>query len=316
MKILITELIWEEGIRELKEEGHTLYYDEHLWRDRDALVTAIPEYDALIVRNQTKVDKELLEAAPDLKVIGRLGVGLDNIDIEFAKVRNIPVVFAKNANATSVAEYVFSAMLASRRFLYLAHEDIKNGGWNRKQFTGNELFNKTLGLIGLGEISHRVAKRAIAFGMKVVGYDPFVTEFDHVVSETGVTNYSTVGEVIKEADFISLHVPLTPATHHLIGLPELTQMKQSVCIINSSRGGIIDEIALANALSANSNMSAVLDVLEEEPISLSHPLLQQNNIMLTPHVAGLTDESQVRTSYLVAKEINKILKGKSSLCTV
>ncbi|MCM3763874.1 hydroxyacid dehydrogenase [Neobacillus niacini] len=316
MKVLITELIWNEGIEELLRHGFEVNYDESLWNNRVKLLQLIKDYDAIIVRNQTKVDHELLTAGTHLKVVGRLGVGMDNIDIAAAKKRGIQVVYGRNANATSVAEYVMTAMLSANRPLHLADADIRAGDWNRKKFTGGEISNKTLGLVGLGEISHRVAKRALAFGMKVIGYDPFITEYDHIVSETGIHLRESLEDVLTESDFISLHVPLTPQTHHLISEIELKKMKPTAYIINTSRGGIINETALAAALNSHIIAGATLDVLEVEPISPSNQLLSCENATITPHIAGLTDESQIRTSLLVAKEVVKIAKGERSLCVV
>lgn len=316
MKILITELIWDEGIKHLKDHGYEVDYAENLWKERDELIRKVKDYDAIIVRNQTKVDQELLNVGIRLKVIGRLGVGLDNIDIETAKHRGIKVVFARNANATSVAEYVMAAMLSAIRPIHLADWDIRKGDWNRKKYTGEELYQKTIGLVGLGEISHRVAKRAKAFGMNVIGHDPFITEYDHIVSETGVLKKESLDDLLKEADFVSLHVPLNSGTKHLISTREMEMMKSTSYIINTSRGGIIDEHALSSALKKQMIAGSFLDVLEEEPITQSNYLLSCENAILTPHIAGLTNESQVRTSLLVAKEVEKILRGEVSLCVV
>ncbi|QCJ44651.1 hydroxyacid dehydrogenase [Bacillus sp. S3] len=316
MKALITELIWNEGIDELERHGFDVHYDEGLWENREKLLDMVKDYDAIIVRNQTKVDQELLDAGIRLKVVGRLGVGMDNIDIAAAKKRLIQVVYGRHANATSVAEYVLAAMLDANRPLSLANQDIRAGNWNRKRFTGGEIANKTLGLIGLGEISHRVAKRAHAFGMKVIGYDPFITEYDHIVSESGVQLIESLEDLLTAADFISLHVPLTPATHYFISESELKKMKPTAFIINTSRGGIIKESALAAALHNHTIAGAFLDVLEIEPISQSNQLLACETAIITPHIAGLTDESQIRTSLLVAKEVVKIVKGERSLCTI
>ncbi|MDQ1002548.1 D-3-phosphoglycerate dehydrogenase [Neobacillus niacini] len=316
MKALITELIWNEGIEELLRQGYEVNYDESLWNNRVKLVNLVKDYDAIIVRNQTKVDQELLNAGTRLKVVGRLGVGMDNIDIAAAKKRGIQVVYGRHANATSVAEYVLSAMLSANRPLHKANADIRAGYWNRKKFTGGEISNKSLGLVGLGEISHRVAKRALAFGMKVIGYDPFITEYDHIVSETGIQLIESLEDVLTKSDFISFHVPLTPQTHHLISEFELRKMKPSAYIINTSRGGIINENALAAALKSQTIAGAFLDVLEVEPISQTNQLLSCETATITPHIAGLTDESQIRTSLLVAKEVVKILNGERSLCVV
>ena len=299
MKALITELIWKKGIDELEQHGVQVDYDNCLYENREELLARVKDYDALIVRNQTKVDQELLNAGGQLKVIGRLGVGLDNIDIDACKKRGIKVVYARNANATSVAEYVMAAMLSATRPLYLADHDIRQGNWNRKKYTGEELANKTLGLIGLGEIAHRIAKRANAFGMKVIGYDPFITEYDYIVSETGVQVKESLGELLSKCDFASLHVPLTPSTKYLISEPELKLMKSTAFLINTSRGGIIDENALSDALNSHSIAGAFLDVLEVEPITQYNNLLTCERVVLTPHIA-----------------VEKVLKGIPSLCTV
>ena len=316
MRVLITELIWKEGIEELVRLGAQVDYDDHLWSNRNKLLQVLKEYDALIVRNQTMVDQELLEAGNGLQVIGRLGVGLDNIDLKLAKEKNVKVVYARHANATSVAEYVMAAMLSAVRPLHLADMDVRKGDWNRKKHTGEELANKTIGLIGLGEISHRVAKRAKAFGMNVIGYDPFITPYDFIVAETGVSVCDSLDELLRVADFVSLHVPLTKETKNLISASELKKMKPAAYIINTSRGGIIDENALSDALNNHIIHGAYIDVLEDEPISLQNKLLSSERTIITPHIAGLTDESQVRTSVLVAKEVVKVLKGESSLCIV
>jgi D-3-phosphoglycerate dehydrogenase len=316
MKVLITEMIWPEGIVELEQNGFHVVYDESLWRKRDELLAVIGEYDGLIVRNQTRVDKELLEAGSNLKIVGRLGVGLDNIELKAAKEKEIKVVFARHANATSVAEYVMAALLSAVRPLQLADLDIRSGNWDRKTFTGRELSNKKLGLIGLGEISHRVAKRANAFGVDVIGYDPFITSYDHIISETGVRLKSSLKDLLSEAHFVSLHVPLTMETKHLISSNEFKMMRNDAFIINTSRGGIIEENHLAEALDNNHIAGAFLDVLEVEPVTSTHKLLNCNNVVLTPHIAGLTEESQLRTSLLVAKEVSKSLNGETSLCAI
>jgi D-3-phosphoglycerate dehydrogenase len=316
MKALITEIIWDEGIQELVNHGFEVDYDEALWSDREKLVDIMKNYDVLVVRNQTQVNQELLDAAPRLKVVGRLGVGLDNIDTKEAKRRNIKVVFGRHANATSVAEYVLQAILSANRPLFQADNDIREGNWNRKKHTGEEINNKTLGLIGLGEISHRVAKRANAFGMKVVGYDPFITDNDHIVSESGVQIKESLQNLLAVSDFVSLHIPLTPETKYLISESELRMMKPSSYLINTSRGGIIDEPSLASALNNHIIAGAFLDVLENEPINELNHLKSCEKVTLTPHIAGLTNESQIRTSVLVAKEVAKVFKGEPSLCII
>jgi D-3-phosphoglycerate dehydrogenase len=315
MKIVITESIWPIGIQILKEKGWTVTYDPELWNDPERISVELENADALIVRNQTQVNEELLSYAKRLKVVGRLGVGLDNIDVNFTSEKKIVVVFGKNANATSVAEYVISALFSNYRLLSQGSEDVKKGNWDRKRFTGHEAFGKTLGLIGIGEIGHRTAVRAKALGVRVLGYDPYVTPYDFPVMESEIQLVS-LEEVIEKSDFVSLHVPLTSETKNLINLDIMGKMKPSSVIINTSRGGIINEDDLYIALQNNVIGGAVLDVLEKEPPSLNHPLLHLDNCIITPHIAGLTEESQVRTSKMVVGEVIKELEGKVSLCRV
>lgn len=312
MKILVTELIWPEGIKELETFGEVVY-DPQLGQKPEELRELAASVDALIVRNQTQVDSALLEAAPSLKAVGRLGVGLDNIDLEATRANDVTVVFARNANAVSVAEYVMAAMLDCSRNLSAANLDIREGNWDRKRFTGSELHAKTLGLVGVGEIAQRVARRAAAFGMRVVGHDPFVAPYDYPVVETGV-ELMDMDELLQSADFITLHVPLTKGTRDLFSYSAFEKMKPEAWLINTARGGVVNEEDLARALDENLVGGAVLDVLEKEPPAADHPLLRHDRVVLTPHVAGLTEEAQVNTSVLVAREVVKVLQGEPSLC--
>ncbi|MFM1652614.1 hydroxyacid dehydrogenase [Brevibacillus sp. B_LB10_24] len=314
MKVLITEFIWPEGLDRIREYAE-VDYDQTLWRDEVRLLQKAREADALIVRNQTRVDRALLQAGSNLKVIGRLGVGLDNIDLDSAGALRIKVVYAKNANAVSVAEYVMAAMLAANRPLHAANRDVKAGNWDRKRFTGMELYTKTVGLVGIGEIAHRVAKRALAFGMQVIGYDPFVTPFDFPAAETGIGLVS-FADLLQTSDYISIHVPLTSQTKAMLSTREFQQMKQAAYLINTSRGGIIDEAALLAAVTERTIAGAVLDVLEKEPADPANPLLHCENVTVTPHIAGVTEESQTRTAVLIAEEIGRVLRGEPSVCQV
>jgi len=312
MKVLITELIWPEGLEELEAFG-SVEYDPQLWRDSEALREKIRSADAVIVRNQTRVDATLLEHGASLKAIGRLGVGLDNIDLEAARDRAIPVVLARNANAVSVAEYVMAAVLQCSRNLFAADADVRAGNWDRRRFTGSEVYGKTLGLVGMGEIGQRVARRATAFSMQVLGYDPYVAPYDYPIVETGV-ELVDLDTLLGSSDFVSLHVPLNPSTWHLFSWATFEKMKPGAWLINAARGGVVDEADLARALEGGLLGGAVLDVLEEEPISKTSPLLRQDRVVFTPHVAGLTEEAQVNTSVLVVKEVIKVLQGQPSLC--
>ena len=314
MRVVVAELIWPEGLAEL-EASADVEYDPDLWRDPEALRKKVETADALIVRNQTTVDAALLHSGESLGAVGRLGVGLDNIDLDAARARSVQVVFARNANAVAVAEYVVAAMLDRSRNLRDANDDVRAGNWDRRRFTGTEIHGKTLGLVGVGEIAQRVARRADAFGMRVVGYDPYVAPYDYPVIETGV-ELMNLDDLLEASDFVSLHVPLNPGTRGLFSLPTLRKMKQDAWLINTSRGGVIDEVDLCLALDEGLIGGAVLDVLEREPVPADSPLLEQENVVLTPHIAGLTEEAQVNTSVMVAREVLKVLRGEPSLCVV
>ncbi|HHX50499.1 MAG TPA: hydroxyacid dehydrogenase [Clostridia bacterium] len=310
MKIVVTELIWPEGLEILAQIGQVTY-DPDLWR-REELLEAISDADGLIVRNQTRVTRNLLLSAPHIKVIGRLGVGLDNIDLDATREKGIPVVFARNCNAISVAEYVFASILSFARCPLEATSDVKKGNWDRRRFTGMELFGKILGLVGVGEISTRLAMRAKAFGMDILGYDPFLPPYELANTDFQVKMVS-LEELMSQSDFVSLHIPFNQATHHLINRQSIQLMKSTAYIINSSRGGIIDEKSLYEALVSRRIAGAALDVFEKEPPEGS-PLLSLDNVILTPHIAGLTKEAQVKTSVLVARETVKVLRAQQSLC--
>lgn len=312
MKIVVTELIWEEGLEILRQLGEVVY-NPGLWKS-DSLLSVVADADAVVVRNQTRVSKEFLAAATGLKVVGRLGVGLDNIDIAACKQSGVAVVFARNANAISVAEYVFAAMMSFSRQLERATEDVKKGNWNRRQFTLYELYGKTLGLVGVGEIGTRLAARAKSFGMNLIGFDPYLPPYETACTEFGV-EMTSLEQVLSQSDFISLHVPLTAGTKNLINKESLALMKPTSYIINTARGGVINETDLYEALKTKKIAGAALDVLSKEPPA-GLPLLELDNIILTPHIAGLTEEAQVRTSVLVAMEVCKVLQGQPSCCCV
>ncbi len=263
MRILITELNWPRGISLLQAAGDVTY-DKTIFKDRPRLLAALAGVDALIVRNQTQVNPDLLAAAPDLKVVGRLGVGLDNLDLPALRARNVTVVTGGTANAISVAEYAMGAFLAMARRFVPADASTKAGGWDRAAFTGFELYGKTLALVGLGDIGARVARRGAAFGMRVIAYDPLITAAHFNAAEHGVT-LLPLDEVLRQADFISLHVPLLPSTANLINAARLATMKPTAYLVNTSRGGIVDEAALAAALRAGKLAGAALDVRVNEP---------------------------------------------------
>lgn len=306
MRVVITEMIDKIGIQLLEPIAEVIY-DSTLWRS-PKLPAYLAEADALIVRNQTKVTAALLEQAPRLKIVGRLGVGLDNIDLGAAKQRQVPVVFGRGANATAVAEYVLGAMLTAARHFGPATRHVLEGGWKREVFYGTELSGKTLGLVGLGDIGMRVALRARAFQMQILAYDPLLLSTSAAVVETGA-KLATLDEVLEEADFISIHVPLIKETRGLLGIEKLALLKPSAVLINTSRGHIVDEPALTARLREGKLAGAVLDVFAQEP---PNPTLWQglDNVILTPHVAGLTQEAQFRTASLVCQSVREVLEGQ------
>lgn len=314
MKVVISELMWPEGIARLNEEV-VVVYQPSLWQERERLIKEVADAEALIVRNQTEVDRHLLQAARRLQVVGRLGVGLDNIDLPAADEAGVMVVYAKNANATAVAEYVLAAMLSVCRPVLEASASVKRGEWDRRRYTGRELYGQTLGLIGLGEIGLRISVRAKALGLTVLGYDPWVGPYDFPYAEVGVKPVSWE-ELLSRSDILSLHVPLNSATRHMLSHAEFSRMKSTVTLINASRGGVVDEAALCSFLQQQPEARAVLDVLENEPPEPNHPLLSLDNVILTPHVAGLTEQAQKRISILIAEEVLKVLKGQPSQCAV
>ena len=315
MKIVISEFMNDDSIHKLRDNNNTVVYDPELYKNKSKLLNELKSANALIIRNQTKVDKDLLSSSTVLKVIGRLGVGLDNIDFQVINHKNIPVVSAKNANANSVAEYVISGMLYFYRPLDFASIDTKKGNWARNKHIGNEIHQKTLGLVGTGEIGHRVALRAKSFGMNVIGYDPFLSPLDFPISETGI-ELMDLDEVLQKSDFVSVHVPFNSSTKNLITKDSLSKMKSTACLINSSRGGIINENDLAFALKNKLISCAILDVLENEPPSENNMLLTLDNCKITPHISGLTEESQFRISNLIANEVTKELDNKVSIFRV
>lgn len=310
--IVVTEMLAPPGLELLEASGQPMHLDPELWRDPARLRALLAEAEALIVRNQTRVTSELLSAAPRLRVIGRLGVGLDNIDLAAARERDITVTAARNANAIAVAEYVMAAMLHIARDFAAADASVRAGKWDRVRFGGNELWGRTLGLVGVGEIGRRVAKRAQSFGMQVIGYDPLVGPYDFAPMEQGVALLS-LDELLSRADVVSLHVPLIPATRYLINAERLAQMQSHAVLINTSRGGIIDEAALYDALSGGRLYRAVLDVTEIEPLPTESLLRSCGAVLLTPHVAGLTAEAQERTSRLVIADVLRVLAGEQAI---
>lgn len=256
IRVHVNDPLEKEAMEVLKSKPQLEVTCEHF--DKDKLLAVMPEIEVLIVRSATKVTSELIERGTKLRLICRAGVGLDNIDVEAAQRKGIKVLNTPGASAISVAELTFGLMLSAARHIARGTVDLKNGLWTKKELEGVELFNKTLGIIGLGTIGKEVAKRAIAFGMNVVAYDPYVKHFEGV-------KLTNLDELYAVSDFITLHVPLTKETKHLINADAIAKMKDGVIIVNASRGGVIDEAALYEALVARKVYAAALDVFEVEP---------------------------------------------------
>ncbi|MDD1743069.1 MAG: phosphoglycerate dehydrogenase, partial [Methanomassiliicoccales archaeon] len=261
MKVIVTDELSKEGLATLTE-GTKLTVDIKPGIAPDELLKVIGEYDAIIIRSGTKVTKPVIEAGKKLKVIGRAGVGVDNVDVEAATRRGILVMNTPTGNTVSAAEHAMAMMLTLARRIVWADASLKSGKWERGKFSGTELNGKTLGIVGIGRVGGEVAKRAKSFQMKMIGYDPFMPP--EVAVKLGV-RLMPLEKVIEEADIITVHAPLTPSTHHIIGKEQLEKMKPGMMIINCARGGIIDEGALYDALKSNRIAGAALDVFENEP---------------------------------------------------
>lgn len=305
-KVLVSDPISDHGIQQLTEASD-IVVEKRTGLSEDELTAIIGEYDALIVRSQTKVTRRIMDAARKLKVIGRAGVGVDNIDLEAATQRGIVVVNAPDGNTISTCEHTFAMIMATARMIPQAYAKTIKGEWDRKSFVGVELRNKVLGVIGMGRIGSEVAKRAKAFGMKVIGYDPFLTE--ERAEKLGV-QLGTVDDVVSQADFITVHTPLTKETRHIISRPQFAKMKKGVRIINCARGGIIDEQALIEALNEGIVAGAAFDVFEEEPPAPDHPFLHHPKIVVTPHLGASTVEAQENVAIDVSEEVLHILRGE------
>jgi D-3-phosphoglycerate dehydrogenase len=274
--------------------------------DRDQLLAAIPDVDAILVRSATKVDAEAIGAAKRLSVVARAGVGLDNVDVKAATQAGIMVVNAPTSNIVSAAELAIALLLASARHVPQADASLKDGKWKRSAYTGTELYEKTLGLVGLGRIGALVSARLAAFGMRVIAYDPYISG-----ARAGQLGVRLVGldELMAESDFISVHLPKTPETVGLIGEQQLRQAKPGLRIVNAARGGIVDEAALHAALAQGRIAGAGLDVYTTEPCTDS-PLFDLPNVVVTPHLGASTDEAQERAGIAVAQSVRLALAGE------
>ncbi|SDA50638.1 phosphoglycerate dehydrogenase [Methanobrevibacter millerae] len=303
MKVLVADAINEKGIENLKEVAEVTV-DTSITPEE--LINTIHEYHGIIVRSRTKVTKEVIDKADNLKIIARAGVGVDNIDLDAATEKGIMVVNSPESTSITVAEHTMGLLLSMARKLSIADKSVKEGNWEKKKFMGVELRNKTLGVIGMGRIGSQVVNRCKSFEMDAVAYDPYLPE--EVATQMGV-ELTDLETVLKKADFITIHVPLTPETKHLISYDEFETMKDTVFITNCARGGIIDEEALYDALKNDKIGGAALDVYEEEPPAKDSKLFELDNIVLTPHIAASTKEAQRDAAIIVADEIIDLFKG-------
>lgn len=299
-RVLVRERIAEPGVELLRQ-----HFDVDIDFDSD-LAERIGGYDALIVRSATRVTAELIDRAERLKVIGRAGVGVDNVDVPAATKRGILVVNAPQSTVVSAAEHTIGLLLALARRIPQAHSTLREGRWERSRFGGVELAEKTLGLVGLGRIGQQVARRARGLSMRVLAYDPFVAP--ERLRELGVEHAETLDELLAESDFVSLHSTLTPETRGLIGRAELGRAKDGIAIVNVARGELIDEDALVDALRSGKVSAAALDVFSQEPYA--GPLLELDNVVVTPHLGASTREAQDRAGVIVAEQVAAALQGR------
>jgi (S)-sulfolactate dehydrogenase len=309
--IVICEFMDEAAVRE-GLAGFDVLYDPALVDRPDDLAAAVAGARALIVRNRTQVRGKVLEAAAKLQAVGRLGVGLDNIDLDACRARGIAVYPASGANDVSVAEYVIATAMVLLRGAYGATKEVVAGEWPRNRLMGREIMGKRLGLVGFGSIARETARRAAALGMSVAAHDPYVAPDDPAWRQPwGAVEAQPLDRVLAESDVVSLHVPLTAQTRNLIGAEALARMKPDAILINAARGGVVDEAAVAKALAAHRLGGAALDVFEEEPLSSGRAAMFAAcpNLILTPHIAGVTVEANGRVSWLTAENVRRHLTG-------
>ena len=304
-KVLVSDPLADEGLSILREQCDV---DVRTGLPEDDLVRIIGDYDALLVRSGTTVTARIIDAGKRLKIIGRAGVGVDNIDVEAATRRGIPVVNSPEGNTLAATEHTMAMMLALARNIPQADASLKQKQWKRSKFMGIELNEKTLGIVGLGRIGREIAKRATAMGMRCIAYDPFITK--ERAAQMGV-ELMALDDVLRHADVITVHTPLTPETTHLINAAKFAIMKKGVRVINCARGGIIDEKALYDALKAGKVAGAALDVFEDEP-PLKSPLLDLENVIVTPHLGASTVEAQLNVAVSVANQVVGFFRGEQA----
>ncbi len=306
MKVLVADELSPQGIETLRQ-ATGLSVEVKLGLKPAELKALLGGYQALAVRSATKVTADILEGAGGLKVIGRAGVGVDNIDVEAATRRGIVVMNTPGGNSMAVAELTMAMLLALPRQLVQAATSTKAGKWEKKRFaSGHELFQKTVGILGLGNIGSLVAQRCLAFGMRVLVYDPHPSE---AARKLGLSvKFVTLEELVRKADFLTIHVPANDQTHHLVGAALFAQMKKGAYLVNCARGGIVDEAALATALQEGRLAGAAMDVFATEPVPANHPLLALDNFLATPHLGASTEEGQLACANQLAEQLVEFLQ--------
>tara|TARA_Y100001949_G_C15979714_1_gene327821 strand:+ start:1275 stop:2198 length:924 start_codon:yes stop_codon:yes gene_type:complete len=305
-RVIITEFMDESEVSRLSSH-HEVLYNPDLHSNINSLLDSITDTQALIIRNKTLVNRELIDASKDLRVIGRLGVGLDNIDTTYCREKGISIVIADGANTDSVAEYVVTGLLVLFRGIMDSTSRIINGEWPRGDFIGTEVKGKTLGIVGLGSIGRAVAQKVKLLGMRVVGTDVNIEKDDPVWGEFNV-QYREFSDLVRISDAVTMHVPLNNDTKGLFDDYALQNMRKGAILINTSRGGIVDEDALVKYLKNGHLGGAMLDVFESEPLTESRPFAGLPNLILTPHIAGVTVESNRRVSCMIVDQVMEHLK--------
>ncbi|HKQ40232.1 MAG TPA: phosphoglycerate dehydrogenase, partial [Verrucomicrobiae bacterium] len=303
-KILVADSISKRGVEELAAGG-ALEVQTQIGLSESELVKIIPGFSGIVVRSQTKVTAAILNAGVELRVVGRAGVGVDNVDVETATRRGIVVLNAPGGNTVSTAEHAFSLLLCVARKIPQADATVRGGSWDRKNLEGIELNNKRLGIIGVGRIGSELSRRAIAFGMQVLAYDPYLSGAR--ARSLQIELVDDLNDLLVAADFISLHTPLTQETRHILDAARLQKTKRGVRIINCARGGLIDEKALLTALQDGHVAAAALDVFEVEPLPSDSPLRKIANLVLTPHLGASTAEAQESVGIEIAQSVRAVL---------
>lgn len=307
IRVLVSDPLEDQGVEILKKEK-SIEVDVKTKLPPEELKKIIGEYDALIVRSATKVTKDVIEQGTRLKVIGRAGVGVDNVDLSAATKRGIIVMNTPEGNSISAAELTLSLMMSMSRNVVSANLSLRNGEWKRNLFVGTELYGKTLGVVGFGRIGREVAKRAISFGMKILAYDPFLSK--DAVKQPEIEVESDLKKVIRQSDFITFHVPLNDETRNLINKDMFAIMKPGVRIINCARGGVVNEKDLCEAIQAGHVKGAALDVFEKEPTEPDNPLLKLPQVVATPHLGASTEEAQINVAIAVAEQVADALLNR------